>query len=295
MAGNRISLSSRRRAPRRRLARRFAIGGRSGAFGVRTGRRGARFGLRTGGRGARFGLRTGGRGARFGLRTGGRGARFGLGAGGRAAGLGLRTAAGGTLFGSRAASKGAKVGVRAAGAAVKASSALADLQRAARPASGAPHAPSAASGFVSGVTTMYFLDPAAGKRRRHVARDRAWKLLRRGGREAAKKARYGEGVAAGKVHDIRAERGQPKDQPDDVTLARTVESMISRDPGSTKGGVNVNAENGVVYLRGQVPTHDVADRLVSAARSVAGVQGVKNLLHLPGERARTAEDARFAS
>ncbi|MCW3026419.1 MAG: hypothetical protein JWM29_1851, partial [Solirubrobacterales bacterium] len=69
----------------------------------------------------------------------------------------------------------------------------------------------------------------------------------------------------------------------------------SRDPGSPKGGVNVNAENGVVYLRGQVPTHDVADRLVAAARSAPGVQGVKNLLHLPGERARTAEDARFAS
>jgi osmotically-inducible protein OsmY len=284
MAGNRISLSSRRRASRRRLERRFAISGRSGAFGVRTGRRGARFG---------FGA--GGRGARFGLGAGGRGARFGLGAGRRAAGLGVRTAAGGTLFGSRAASKGAKVGVRAAGAAVKASSVLADMQRAARDANGTPHAASAASGFVSGVTTMYFLDPAAGRRRRHIARDRAWKLLRRGGRKAAKKARYGEGVAAGKVHDIRAERGQAKDRPDDVTLARTVESMISRDPGSPKGGVNVNAENGVVYLRGQVPTHDVADRLVAAARSAPGVQGVKNLLHLPGERARTAEDARFAS
>jgi osmotically-inducible protein OsmY len=273
MTANRILLSSRRRAPRRRLARRFAISGRSGAFGLRTGRRGARFGVLAGGRGARFGLL----------------------AGRRAAGLGLRTARGGTLFGSTAASKGAKVGVRAAGAAVKASSALADLQRAATSANGAPRAPSAAGGFVSGVTTMYFLDPAAGKRRRHVARDRAWKLLRRGGREAAKKARYSEGVAAGRVHDIRAQRGQPKDQPDDVTLARTVEGMISRDSGSTKGGVNVNAENGVVYLRGQVPTHDVADRLVSAARSVSGVQGVKNLLHLPGERARTAEDARFAS
>jgi osmotically-inducible protein OsmY len=239
----------------------------------------------------RFSARRRVHGTARGIRRQAQGAALGA----RLTGRGAKAAAGGTLFGSRAASKGAKVGVRAAGAAVKAGSVLADLQRAAMPANGAPHAPSAVSGFVSGVTTMYFLDPAAGKRRRHVARDRAWKLLRRGGREAAKKARYGEGVAAGKVHDIRAERGQPKDQPDDVTLARTVESMISRDPGSTKAGVNVNAENGVVYLRGQVPTHDVADRLVSAARSVAGVQGVKNLLHLPGERARTAEDARFAS
>lgn len=69
---------------------------------------------------------------------------------------------------------------------------------------------------------------------------------------------------------------------DDVTLARKVESEIFRDAGAPKGSVDVNAENGVVFLRGQVDREDQIETLASAARSVDGVKAVESLLHTPG-------------
>ncbi len=45
---------------------------------------------------------------------------------------------------------------------------------------------------------------------------------------------------------------EDKPQPDDVTLARKVESEIFRDADVPKGQINVNAENGVIVLRGEV-------------------------------------------
>jgi osmotically-inducible protein OsmY len=49
-----------------------------------------------------------------------------------------------------------------------------------------------------------------------------------------------------------------------------------------KGSINVNAENGVVYLRGEVNEPGQVEKLAEAARSVDGVREVKNLLHTPG-------------
>ena len=62
-----------------------------------------------------------------------------------------------------------------------------------------------------------------------------------------------------------------------------------RAPDAPKGDVNVNAENGVVYLRGEVPDAEARDRLETEARRVVGVGDVVSLLHLPGEPAPTKE------
>jgi hypothetical protein len=196
--------------------------------------------------------------------------------------------------GTRAATSGAKLGLRVAAAGPQIAATVNALQRDPRPARPAVRAPSAV-GFASGVVSMYLLDPVSGKRRRHVAREKALKLLRRGGREAARKARYGEGVAEGKVHAIKTEReAAPHALPDDVTLAHEVQGAIAREAGEAKGSVNVNAENGVVYLRGRASSRELSERLAAAAASVPGTRGVKNLLHLPGEPAHTIEDARGA-
>jgi osmotically-inducible protein OsmY len=134
---------------------------------------------------------------------------------------------------------------------------------------------------------MYFLDPSTGRRRRQVAREQAYKLLRRGARDTAAR-----GVTEGEIHEFRAERTQPGPSPDDVTLVDRVQSVIFRDPSAPRGSVIVNAENGVIYLRGEVASAELAERMAFATRSVDGVLGVKNLLHLPGERSPTAEDTR---
>jgi hypothetical protein len=134
---------------------------------------------------------------------------------------------------------------------------------------------------IAGAGAMYFLDPHAGRRRRHVARDKVIKLLRRRGRDAERKARYAQGVAAGRVHEARHAHDQ-RPQPDDVTLAHKVESEIFREADAPKGTVNINAERGVVYLRGYAHSQEWIDRLIVRAEGVEGVAGVRNLLHLSG-------------
>ena len=89
-------------------------------------------------------------------------------------------------------------------------------------------------------------------------------------------------LAAGKSK-AAANAVTPSQTPDydDVTLTRKVESEIFRDEDAPKGDVNVNAENGVVYLRGEAPTTELIDELVERARKIQGVHDVESLLHLP--------------
>jgi hypothetical protein len=69
---------------------------------------------------------------------------------------------------------------------------------------------------------------------------------------------------------------------DDAELAHKVESIVFRDDSLPKGDVSINAENGTVFLRGQVDSPDTIVRLERAVREVEGVGGVENLLHVPG-------------
>src|SRR3954467_5017119 len=73
-----------------------------------------------------------------------------------------------------------------------------------------------ASGIAAGVLLEYFLDPAAGKRRRHLARDRALSRVRRGERRIVKRARRAESHAFGVARrTLRARRSLPE-QLDDL-------------------------------------------------------------------------------
>ena len=129
-----------------------------------------------------------------------------------------------------------------------------------------------------GVLLSYFFDPDNGKRRRKVTSDRLASLVRRYGRELGRGA-----VSQSYALKQRAthRREEPKPQPDDVTLARKVETEIFRDAEVPKGKINVNAENGKVVLRGEVDSPELIDDLVSKARKVQGVQEVESLLHTP--------------
>ena len=63
---------------------------------------------------------------------------------------------------------------------------------------------------------------------------------------------------------------------------RKVETEIFRGPDVPKGQINVNVQEGVVQLRGEVPNPDMLDDLVEKTRKVQGVRDVESLLHLPG-------------
>ena len=73
----------------------------------------------------------------------------------------------------------------------------------------------------------------------------------------------------------------------DPALVSKVESEVFRDDSLPKGSISVNAEYGVIYFRGEVPSQEVMEELTKRARRVDGVRAVENLTHLPGEPART--------
>jgi osmotically-inducible protein OsmY len=105
--------------------------------------------------------------------------------------------------------------------------------------------------------------------------------------------KHATGVTKGAVGKVTPGHGL-KD-PDDVTLARKIETEIFRPTDAPKGGVSVDVQAGVAYLRGEVPTQEWIDRLGDEARKVSGVSGVKNLLHTPGTPTPTAEPRFLAS
>jgi osmotically-inducible protein OsmY len=132
----------------------------------------------------------------------------------------------------------------------------------------------------------YFFDPQNGKRRRHVARDRAVSFARRTSRRAVRTVRSETYAVAMKARHLREEEKPP---PNDATLARKVESEVFRDASIPKGQIDVNAENGVVFLRGEVDSLELISSLEKTTRKVQGVRDVENLLHLkPGAESTAA-------
>jgi osmotically-inducible protein OsmY len=132
-----------------------------------------------------------------------------------------------------------------------------------------------------GAALAYFFDPDNGRRRRSIARDKLGKYVRQTGRQAQDAGAQAQGLKAKATHVSET----PKPQPDDVTLARKVETEIFRDAAVPKGQINVNVEDGVVFLRGELPERDLISDLEKQARKVQGVLAVENLLHVPGEEA----------
>jgi hypothetical protein len=138
-----------------------------------------------------------------------------------------------------------------------------------------------------GAALTYFFDPAQGRRRRAMAGDRIAAFFRGRARQGQRVGQSASAKAEGLVQKAKHREEEPKPQPDDVTLTRKVETEIFRDADIPKGQINVNAENGKVYLRGEVEKPELIDDLEKRTRKVQGVQDVENLLHLPGTQAPT--------
>jgi osmotically-inducible protein OsmY len=137
-----------------------------------------------------------------------------------------------------------------------------------------------------GAALTYFFDPQSGARRRAMVRDRALAFYRQRSRQVGRTAagvRADAGGLVQKAKHLKAE--ETLRDPNDATLARKVESEIFRDPDVPKGRIDVNAENGVVILRGEVENDSLIKDLEQKTRSVQGVKDVENLLHTPGTEA----------
>jgi osmotically-inducible protein OsmY len=112
------------------------------------------------------------------------------------------------------------------------------------------------------------------------------------GRRAKTQAHHATNKMKGVAHKVTPHRHEDMD---DATLADRVRSEVFRDADAPKGGVSVDVQAGVAYLRGEVPTTEWAERLGAGARKVTGIRGVKNLLHTPGTPTPAAEPRAVAS
>jgi hypothetical protein len=141
----------------------------------------------------------------------------------------------------------------------------------------------ATGGIALGALLQYFLDRTAGRRRRNTARDRAMSRMRRGEQRAAARARRAESHAVGIARrTVNAARRGQREPLDEVTLAHKVESELYRRARVPKGRISINAEDGYVFLRGVMDRQEDIERIGAAARQIAGVREVENLIHLPG-------------
>jgi gas vesicle protein len=144
-----------------------------------------------------------------------------------------------------------------------------------------------ATGAAIGAALTWFFDPQSGALRRNTTRDRLLAFFRKGGRRAGRAGR----AVASEAHGLKQKATHLKEEEkpglDDATLAHKVESEIFRDAGAPKGKVNVNAERGVVFLRGEVDDENLVRDLEKSARKVQGVREVENLLHTRGNPAPT--------
>lgn len=119
------------------------------------------------------------------------------------------------------------------------------------------------------------------RRRRKLLAGRSASLARRRLRAARRGGHYATAWMHGRVMRATHLRERRKPQPDDATLAQKVESEVFRAAHVPKGTVNVNAEHGVVYLRGELDEPELIERLIQQTRKVQGVRDVRSLLHPP--------------
>jgi hypothetical protein len=157
--------------------------------------------------------------------------------------------------------------------------------------------------MAAGVALEYFLDPRSGRRRRKLVHDRVGRAVRRRVRAVERQAHYEAGKVIGLRHAIaHGHRGTP--ELDDVSLVRKVESELFRDRTVPKGQISINADRGIVVLRGELDDSRQIRHIENAARKICGVRDVENLLHEPGAPAppshphphqRTARPAAYAS
>jgi osmotically-inducible protein OsmY len=135
---------------------------------------------------------------------------------------------------------------------------------------------------VGGAIVAFFLDPVSGKRRRHVARDWVAARAREAGARVGRQSRWAAGHAYGAWKEATTEERWPEN---DETLAHKVESEVLRGPDFPTGRILVNAENGVIVLRGTVDDPGQIDEIERAVSRVHGVRGVRNMLHTQGSPA----------
>ena len=141
----------------------------------------------------------------------------------------------------------------------------------------------------AGAAAAYFGDPDLGRSRRARTKDQVAAKLRRLDRKAQQKASYVASTAEGKVEQLTRSDSTPP--PDDRTLVDKIKSEVLGREEFAPHDVVIDAVDGVVTLRGELPDSSLADALEKAVEKEPGVRAVRNLLHEPGAPAPNKQDA----
>jgi len=149
-----------------------------------------------------------------------------------------------------------------------------------------------------GAAAMFLLDPARGKRRRALLRDKLALATRKTGECIQVTSRDVSNRTRGLISEIKTRISS--EQPDDSVLIDRVRARLGRVV-SHPAAITVSAQDGVVTLTGPVLADEVP-HLLSSVKWTPGVQDVNNNLEvheeaendpaLQGGRERTG--ARFA-
>lgn len=141
-------------------------------------------------------------------------------------------------------------------------------------------------GAAVGAALAHLFDPERGRRRRRSIGERRSAAVRHAARRFARSSRATAlqtlGHARGVFHRLHPGSVASLDE---AGLAHKVESVLFRDPRVPKGQININAENGTIFLRGQLDDTELIDDVAAAVRQIPGVRKVVSLLHLPGTEA----------
>src|SRR5262245_58068291 len=138
-----------------------------------------------------------------------------------------------------------------------------------------------------GAAAAHYFDPDRGRARRAQLHDQTLAAGRRIARQADRMGRrrvlYLRDHAVGSVRHAWHNVGRM--QPDDTTLTQKIRSEVLGRAEFRPYSITVDAADGVVHLRGQVPAQRAIDDLIAAVERVHGVGRVESYLHLPGETA----------
>lgn len=146
-----------------------------------------------------------------------------------------------------------------------------------------------AAGSAAGAALAFLFDPRNGRARRKKAIDRVGGAVRRVARRSARFGRHMTSDARGLARRMAAARGERKIPETDAALVSKIESEVLGTTDIPTGTVSINAENGIVVLRGQVERPEQISLLEKSVRKTDGVLAVENLLHLPGTSAPSSE------
>lgn len=138
--------------------------------------------------------------------------------------------------------------------------------------------------FAAGAIAMYMLDPARGRRRRAVLRDKTIHYAKAAKDRFGKTARYTRAKATGLISETRSML-HGDDHASDPQVRERVRSALGRVV-SHPHSIEVEVERGVVTLRGPILAHEIKPLITTTLR-VKGVERVINRLEPHESRGRT--------